>query len=134
MELDLYSDTKVCSSIKPKAVTVAENGTGVDTSCFEAALCILYCGVQSGTSNTFRVAESDDNSTFTLVADADLIGGTNTIAITTANDETIYARGYRGKKRYIRWECSAATSGNILACGCIVLGCAVHTPAGAPLT
>jgi hypothetical protein len=126
---DLHSNLGPAQSLGPKAVTTAEDGTGVDLAGFEGALAVLDCGTQAGTSSTFKLQESDDNSTFTDVADADIIGGTTTkgtIAITTANDAQIHKRGYIGAKRYIRWILSAATAGNLPVSANVIRGYPRH--------
>ena len=116
-------------SLVPQAVTAATNGTGIDLRDFGGALAMLSVGALGGTSTptvTFRVEESDDDSTYTAVADADLDGGANGIVISAANANasSILTRTYMGGKRYIRWACSAVSgsSPTIPASGVIVRG------------
>jgi hypothetical protein len=129
---DLHSNLGPAQSLGPKAVTTAEDGTGVDLAGFEGALAVLDCGTQAGTSSTFKLQESDAlASGYTDVADADIIGGTTTkgtIVVTTTNDAQMHKRGYIGAKRYIRWILSAATSGNLPVSANVIRGLARHAP------
>ncbi|WP_157519039.1 hypothetical protein [Herbidospora mongoliensis] len=79
------------------------NGTGVDLSGYNGALVLINVGTIGGSaspSQTFEVQDSDDNATFTAVADAFLDGAEPVVA--AANDEQLHVIGYLGIKRYIR--------------------------------
>lgn len=79
------------------------NGTGVDLTGFDGALVVINAGTIGGTgspSQTFEVQESDDNSSFTAVANGELDGTEPVVA--AANDEQLHLIGYKGIKRYIR--------------------------------
>lgn len=105
MRSDLKNDISPAQSLKSQSVAdpaVPLNGTGVDLANFDAAVVLIDAGaiVGAGASLTFEVQESDDNSAFTAVADADLRGAEP--VITAANDDAIFEVGYHGIKRYIR--------------------------------
>jgi len=94
------------------------NGTAVDLwsnsvgrQKFGGALVVVQTGTITDGTHTVEVQESDDNSSFTAVADADLQG--TEPAIGAANDNVVYEIGYRGSKRYLRAAVvtSGATSG-----------------------
>lgn len=106
---DLYNEIGPAQSLKPQAVTGAVNGTGVDLQGFGGATVLVDTGTITGTSPTItpKIQESDDNSTFTDVAAADLLGGALPATIGTAEDDTLYKRGYLGTKRYLRGIVSA---------------------------
>ncbi len=128
MTKDLANSVKLLGSIKAKTVTTAEDGSTVDAQGYESAVAFLEVGTQSGTSNTFNLYDSPDGSTWTIVAAGNLIGS-QPGAITTANDNAVFKVGYKGGQRYLRWECDAATAGNIANVnGCIVLGNPRHAP------
>jgi hypothetical protein len=97
---DIKSNIKVAQSLVPLNRTAAGNGAGIDLQGFDSACIEFSAGAIGGTtpSFTFEVQESDDNTTFTAVADADL-QGTEPV-VTTANGVTVV--GYIGAKRYIR--------------------------------
>lgn len=106
---DLYNEVGPAQSLRPQTVTAAVNGTGVDLRGFDSATVLVDTGTITGTTPTVtaKIQESDDNSTFTDVAAADLLGGALPATIGIAEDETIYRRGYRGAKRYLRVIVSA---------------------------
>ena len=103
----------------PAAVrTAAANGTGVDLQGYESATVLVDVGAEGDTLSSsvhFEVSleESDDNSTFTDVAQASIIDGTIAsggiflkLDGTTGGDPDttggIFRVGYVGNKRYIR--------------------------------
>lgn len=88
---------------------------------FNSAMVIVQTGTITDGTHTVEVQESDDNSTFTAVADADLQGTEPAIAST--NDNVIYEIGYRGSKRYLRVAVvtTGATTGGTFG-AVIVLG------------
>lgn len=119
---DLYSNLSVVQSLAPASRTATANGTGVDLRGYDSAAAVIDAGLAGGTSPsfTFELQESDDNSTFTAVADADLDG--TEPAVTTANDEQIHLLGYKGTKRYLRVAITAVTGTSpTLLCGATVM-------------
>ncbi len=106
--LDNVNDISVAQSLVPAARTAAANGTGVDLAGYNAAAVVITSGtITDGTLYTFEVQESDDNSAFTAVADADLIGTEPALAAT--DDNVVREIGYKGIKRYIRVAIAAVT-------------------------
>jgi hypothetical protein len=120
---DLKSNIKRVSSLAPQSVTAAVNGAGVDLTGFHSAVVSFNCGAIGGTtpSYTFEVQESDDNTTFTAAADADLRG---VEPVVTANNAGIFSVGYIGRKRYVRAVAKtvAGTSPTLLCEASITLG------------
>lgn len=108
---DLHSGLGVSQSISPRNVTATVNGTGVDLQGFNGAIFVVDIGTATGTSPnaTVKLQESSDNTTFTDVAAADLLGGGQLAAITTTTDDATYRRGYIGNKRYVRVAVTAVT-------------------------
>lgn len=104
---DMKSNQDVVQSLAPASQTAAVNGTGVDLRGYDAAMVTINAGAAGGTSPsfTFEVQESDDNSAFTAVADADLQG---TEPVITAAQAAVRI-GYIGNKRYIRVAITAAS-------------------------
>lgn len=119
---DLESNVDFVQSLAPASRTATANGTGVDLQNYASAFALISAGAAGGTSPsfTFEVQESDDNSTFTAVADADLQGDEPVI---TAGDE-VHRIGYKGGKRYIRVAITAVsgTSPTLLCEAGIVRG------------
>ena len=131
MRLDIANTLTVVQSLAPASRTATGNGTGVDLRDYSAAVAIIDTGTAGGTSPsfTFELQESDDNSTFTAVANADLIG--TEPVITTSNDVAVYELGYLGSKRYIRVAITAVsgTSPTLLCSACVVRGKPRYAPA-----
>jgi hypothetical protein len=86
-DVRLELDPKV--SVAPQSIGGAVNGTGVDLQGAEAALRIILNSGAATTPATVKIQESDDNSTFTDVADADLIGTTGNPAGVAQTASTI---------------------------------------------
>jgi hypothetical protein len=125
---DLYNTIKSTQSMAPAARTATANGTGVDLKGYHSAVAIIEVGARTDGTHTFELQESDDNSTFTAVADADL-QGTEPAVAASGDQNKVYELGYLGKKRYLRVKVtvSGATSGAVYG-ATIVTG----TPAKAP--
>lgn len=129
MRSDLKNDLAPVTSLPAAAYSdpsLPVNGTGVDLANYDAAVILVDAGTLGGSSTptiTLQIQESDDNSTFTAVAAADLAGGLLP-AIVAANDETLYERGYTGLKRYIRVSVTAkgGTSPALPASAVVVRG------------
>ena len=139
---DLYNKTKVLAAIEPQVATADVNGDGIDTRGYESVVLVGQIGASGDTLSgsvkiELEVEESDDNSTYTDVADADLLNyvdGTNdgTFAVIDdgAEDDAVYVTGYRGSKRYVRIVANLTgthTVGTEIA-GCAVLGHAHGAP------
>lgn len=120
---DLYNKQSAINSLRAAARTATVNGTGVDLRGYESALVVIDLGTFAGTTPTatFQVQESDDNTTFTAVAAADLHGGA-LAGIDTTNDEQLHVRGYIGTKRYVRVAITAiAGTGPSLPCSASII-------------
>lgn len=111
---DLYSNLSVSQLIDPDTLTADANSTAVDLQGYSSLMLVANVGASGDTLSgsvkiELEVEESDDNSTFTDVADADLhnaVDGTNdgTFAVIddAAEDDAVYITGYQGNKRYVR--------------------------------
>ena len=78
---DLSNNIVPVVSIKNAVKTAAENGTGVDLQGYEGATILVDVGAEGDTLSSsvhFEVSleESDDDSTYTDVAQAGIIDGT----------------------------------------------------------
>jgi hypothetical protein len=124
---DLHSYLSPVVSLAPAVRTASANGTGVDLQGFESALIVIETGTITDGTHTIEVQESNDNSTFTAVADADLQGTEPAIGV--SDDNAIYKIGYIGNKRYIRVAVtvSDATTGGVYG-AMVVRGHGRHQP------
>lgn len=120
---DLYNNQKAMQSLVPASRTATANGTGVDIEGYKSAMAVIDAGAISGTDPafTFELQESDDNSTYTAVAAADLQGAEPVVE----SGSEIHQVGYIGTKRYLRvaLKTVGGTSTPTLLCSAdIVLG------------
>lgn len=111
---DLNSDLKFVKLLDPATITADANSASVDTREHDSAVLVAQVGESGDTLSgsvklEVEVEESDDNSAWTDVADADLdapVTGTNTGTIAVidaaAEDDVVVPVGYRGSKRYVR--------------------------------
>ncbi|PTL55746.1 hypothetical protein [Paraconexibacter algicola] len=109
----LHQDPK--TTLAPQSIGGAVTGTGVDLAGCEAATIIVETGAAS-TVATIKVQESDDNSTFTDVADADLIGLTGNPSGFATTASSIRKVAYVGGKRYVRVSTTAGSAALLSAC------------------
>lgn len=131
-----YYNTAYVPLLPPLVRTAAANSASFDVQNYDAVALLVNVGATgdtlSGTNRVeLQVQESDDNSTFTAVADADLLkivtGGqaTGTFGILNAAGTVnqVYLTGYRGNKRYVRvalanfGTTSVGTAMDVLAVG-----------------
>ena len=115
---DMSNSVATAVSIKNAVKTSAENGTGVDLQGYESATVFVDVGAEGDTLSSsvhFEISleHSDDNSSFSDVAQADIVDGTisgsgiwlKLDGTAGGNPDTagdIFRVGYRGGKRYIR--------------------------------
>lgn len=136
---DFFSDVLVAKSIDPILGNNDTEGTGVgvDLLGYNGALLVAYLGQSGDTLSgsvyvTVTFQESDDNSAFTNIADADLNGGANLVVVdAAAEDEVIVQRGYIGAKRYVRVfvDFTGTHTNGIPIAGLVVKGSTAHGPA-----
>ena len=114
--LDFYSDYVANTLVKPQTFTssnIEGSGTGTDLLGYRGAILVAETGASGalcGESNKMTIAfvESSNNSTFTAIADTDLVGGNNTAVIDANGDaNSTHYRSYIGTKRYVRVEFQA---------------------------
>lgn len=112
---DVMNNLKLVSSLLPLVRTADANGSGVDTENSVGVGVMAHVGAPGDTLSAsiyieLELEESDDNITFTDVADADISapvsGSTNTGCfakiIANASASAIFKTNYLGNKRYVR--------------------------------
>ena len=115
---DLSNNIAPAVSIINAVKTAAANGTGVDLQGYASATVLVEVGAEGDTLSSsvyFEVSleHSDDDSTYTDVAQADIVDGTISSGgiflkldgTANGNPDTageIYRVGYIGGKRYVR--------------------------------
>ncbi len=129
MYRDMNSKLDVNESIRPAVLTADTNGESVDLRGAQSATVCVSVGATAGTMTTSTVTleESDDDATFTDVADADILGAEPTLTTDTA-----FQFGYIGGARYVR---AVYTEGAATSCALgvmIVRGNLDRSPSEAP--
>lgn len=130
---ELIKRSSAAVSLSAVSRTADANGTGVDLSGYNSALVVATIGIDSGLDGSnyisFELEESDDNSTFTDVAAADMLcespaaagsSGQFILVDSTSEDDVIAQCSYMGEKRYIRVVANITGTVTII-CSAIVL-------------
>ena len=115
------------SSIAPQSAAADVNGSGVDTRGFSSAFAV--CHGDGTAAGSFKVQESDDNSTWSDVSDDEIVtadGSNDTLAPAVAGYVTL---GYVGLKRYLRVVFTHSGTG-LISAG-FALGTPYISPTGA---
>lgn len=103
---DIYNTLKEQQVLAPVAITdnTARVGTVVDLVGFDALKYSIAIGTLADADATFTVLveDSDDNVTYTAVADDFLLGTEAEASFTFADDTEQRSIGYNGSKRYNR--------------------------------
>ncbi len=99
---DLKSNINAVQSLAPAARTASANGASADLREYDSALALLSLGAYTDGEYSFKLQESDDDSTFTDVVAADLQGSFTSISNATGQN-ALQRVGYAGTKRYIRF-------------------------------
>ena len=112
---DLHSQIVVGTAIALTAVANGEDvaGTAIDRQGSDGLEIIFQVGAYTDGSVTPLIEESDDDSTYTAVADADLTNTEASAALTAAGVSSI---GYVGFKRYVR-ATAVTAAGSTLSVG-----------------
>ena len=109
---DLNDNIAVSQMLSSLIRTADATSASIDLQGFDSAECVVNVGVSGDTlSGTvywdFILQESDDDTVFTVVADADALSN-NTLASgifqvvdVTGEESTAYKVGYIGGKRYV---------------------------------
>ena len=99
--IDLKSEIKMKISLAKAAKTASANGASAEVNEFHGACFVVDIGAWTDGTHTYAMQESDDNSTFTAIADGDLDGTEPVISDDSQDDTQVYI-GYKGNKRYLR--------------------------------
>lgn len=114
MSLDLENITTAQQVIDPVVVTADALSEAIDMAGFNACNIAVLVGESGDTLSgsvyiELELQESDDNSTYTACADADItnaVTGTNTgtfaLIDAAAEDDAVYQCKYLGDKQYVK--------------------------------
>ena len=107
---DSNASADVEETIRPQVATADVDGETVDLRGADSVLFAVTIGTitDDATDSTVTVEESADDSTWTDVADADILGTEPTLAADTA-----YQFGYIGSERYVRATFGLGTAADV---------------------
>ena len=135
---DLFNAITLKRVISPVSVadTTAQVGTAVDRKGFESVTYAIATGSIADADATFTVLlqESDDNSTYNDVADADLLGTEALAGFQFDDDNECRKLGYIGAKRYTKLTITpvANASAALISAVCILGHAAVKPTVNPP--
>ncbi len=95
------------------------DGASVDLKDAEGNLILVATGTMTDGTHEIQIEESDDDATWSAVADADLIGSEPSIG--SGDDDMLYKLAYTGGKRYIRVTSNVSGAGTGGVYGAMVL-------------
>lgn len=123
---DLKNHIDAVNSIDPDDYTATVNGLGIDLQGFEGSAVVFSVGTVTDGTHTPKLEESDDNSSWSDVAQADQEGTLSDLV-----SDTNQRVGYKGAKRYLRavLTVSGATAGD-QAAGLVLRGLPHREPVG----
>jgi hypothetical protein len=129
---DTHNTFKKVVALTPRAAIATDTttvGTAIDLQGYESCEFVILSGVLTDGTYTPLIEESDDNSSYSAVADADLLSTEAAEAFAATDDAEAHSIGYVGHKRYVRLSIVSAgtTSGGFLA-AMAYLGHARHNP------
>ena len=136
---DITNNLHLQPAFAPKAA-VTDGTAQVSSTCdrqgYESVMLAMITGTLTDADAVWSVLieDSDDDSTYAAVTDANL-NGTETLAgFAFGDDGECRKIGYVGTKRYIRAtvDDSTANTGNLFLAGVWVLGDAADTPTANP--
>lgn len=105
---DLYHNVLVTQHLNPVNSSVTRTSTTIDLQGYNSAEVVFAIGLSGDTLSggvfwTLKLTHSDNDSSYTDVPLADLHNNAATVVVNSAAlDETAYAFGYQGNKRYLR--------------------------------
>ena len=122
---DIVSNIGVSQAVAPAVLTATNTSAGIDLLGFNAAAVVINTGALVGAAVFVpKLQESDDNSTFTDVAAADLVGTFPASLAATS----IYKVGYVGNKRYVRTVLTLSSGTSLAVSAEIVKSRALKRP------
>lgn len=104
MRRSVYTNVTARATIPVALRTATVTGSGVDrnvgSDMHRSAMVVVHTGAIVDGTHTVEVQDSDDNSSFTAVADEFLQGSEPVIGST--DDNALFFIGYIGTRRYLR--------------------------------
>lgn len=125
---DLHSNILAIAAHAPAVVSATASGASADLQGFKSAAIVVNTGAIAGAGDfAASVEESDNDSDWTAVVAADLLGAALPDTLAAAS---VYQIGYRGTKRYIRVPLTKAGGTSIAAGVTVIKGHPDNAPTG----
>lgn len=125
----LSNHSLVASSLPVAAIATdtTTNGTGLAWGAYRSVMVVIFGGAITDGTFVFEVQDSDDDSSYTAVADAYLEGTEPTLISTSDNNLTVI--GYKGTRKYVRVSVTSTgtTSGGVVS-ALIICANPYHSP------
>lgn len=105
---DIYRNILVTQHLNPVTSTTTKTSTSIDLQGYNSANVLFAVGASGDTLSgsvywTLKLTHSDDDTTYTDVALAELNNTAATVVVNSSSlDKTVYGFGYNGAKRYLR--------------------------------
>jgi len=105
---DLYRNILVTQHLSPVTSTTTKTSTSIDLQGYNSTNVLFAIGNSGDTLSgslywTLKLTHSDDDSSYSDVALADLTNGAASVVVdSSSKDKTVYGFGYIGEKRYLR--------------------------------
>lgn len=101
---DLYSNIAVEQMIDPGVYTTTQTSDVINRTNYRSVTILVDIGLTTDGLFDFEVQESDDNATWTAVADDDLLGTEPTVngAASPSEGLAVHKIGYAGNSKYVR--------------------------------
>ncbi len=116
MITNLAATSRVVATLPFAAIATDDttDGTGVAWGECRSAMAVIVAGTITDGTFTFELQDSDNNSSYTAVADA-FLDGTEPV-LEAANSDTVTVLGYKGTRKYLRVSVTSAatTTGGVV--------------------
>ncbi|MER8861789.1 hypothetical protein NKI09_29730 [Mesorhizobium sp. M0757] len=122
---DLANSIGAVQAVAPAVLTATNTSAAIDLLGFNGAAVIINTGAIAGSGNfTPKLQESDDGTTFTDVAAADLVGAFPAALVAAS----VLKVGYIGNRRYVRTVLTLNSGTSIAASATVLKGRAASRP------
>jgi hypothetical protein len=125
---DLRSVTEHRTLFAKVAVTATQAIQGTDVTGFDGAKFVVDIGAWTVDGITVTFQDSDDNSTWADIADTNLDGQANDIALKHGHANAVIEVGYSGNKKYIGAKLTDSGSGSCVVGVYVNLGFSSKIP------
>jgi hypothetical protein len=106
---DIYNNINIAHALNPQTATTTKTSSAIDLLGYNSACVLFVLGASGDTLSgsvywTLKLQHSDDDSSYSDVTLADLVGNTaaTTVVDSAGEAQQTYKFGYNGSKRYLK--------------------------------